>query len=325
MYLPTPVRTAARGAALIPTSIKGPDEIAHAHAVVPSWNGAHLLPDCLRALAAQTVPLRVTVVDNGSSDGTAELLAREFPSVQVLRLPRNAGYGRANNEAIRSVSSEFVVLVNNDVELSPDWLSRMLAAAEAQPGCGLFCGTLVFRDDPSVVNSTGIEIDFFGRARDRDFGLPLRDLRRSDGPVLAVTGGAALLRTSMLRTVGLFDPAYFAYYEDVDLSLRANASGFGSYYVRDAVARHRFGASFGRGSARQRYLLGRGHLRTVGLHEPIAKAAWLVPLTMAFRMAVKAPLELLRRRPAHAVAEVRAALSGGWSAASALVRRTRPR
>src|SRR5205807_4878990 len=141
---------------------------------------------------------------------------------------------------------------------------------------------LLFRGE-EVVNSTGLVIDAFGRARDRDFRVPTAELRRTDGPAAGVSGGAALLRTSMLREVGLFDPAYFAYYEDVDLSLRAARAGSISWYAGTAVARHRFAASFGAGSPRQRYLLGRGHLRTVALHQPALKAAALVPLTAAYR------------------------------------------
>jgi N-acetylglucosaminyl-diphospho-decaprenol L-rhamnosyltransferase len=308
---------------LIPTSIKGPDEIAHVQAVVLTWNGAHLLPDCLRSLEGQTAPISITVVDNGSSDETAELLARDFPKVAHLRLLTNLGYGRANNQAIRDAleaGAEFIALINNDVTLAPDWFEKLLAAAREQPDFGLFCGTLLFRGQDSV-NSTGLTMDFFGRARDRDFRVPLQELRRADGKVLGVSGGAALLRATMLHRAGLFDPDYFAYYEDVDLSLRAAALGFGSYYVRGAIAHHRFGATFGPGSPRQRYLLGRGHLRTLGLHQPLGKALLLVPLTMAYRAAVKAPLDLLRARPLHALAELRAAASGGLSAARALVAR----
>jgi N-acetylglucosaminyl-diphospho-decaprenol L-rhamnosyltransferase len=331
---------AARGAALIPTSIKGPDEIAHVQAVVLTWNGAHLLPDCLRALQAQTVQVRITVVDNGSSDETSDLLARDFPQVRHLVLPQNLGYGRANNQAMRGAleaGASFIALVNNDVQLAPDWFEKLLAAARKRPDDGLFCGTLLFRgverrpgigpQSPAgvgrdeTVNSTGLVMDFFGRARDRDFRLPLEKLQRPDGPVLGVSGGAALLRGAMLRAVGLFDPDYFAYYEDVDLSLRAAALGFRSYYVRDAFAWHRFGASFGPGSPRQRYLLGRGHLRTLALHQPLGKALLLVPLTIGYRTAVKAPMELLRARPSHALAELRAAASGGLSAARALAAR----
>jgi N-acetylglucosaminyl-diphospho-decaprenol L-rhamnosyltransferase len=307
----------------MPTSIKAPDEIARVQAVVLTWNGAHLLPDCLRSLAAQTVPVGVTVVDNASEDETSKLLARDFPNVRHQRLDENLGYGRANNEAMRASlasGAEFIALINNDVTLQPDWFERLLAAARAQPDYGLFCGTLLFLGEEAV-NSTGLEMDFLGRARDRDFRLPLAQLQRPDGPVVGVSGGAALLRATMLRATGLFDPDYFAYYEDVDLSLRAAVLGFGSWYVRSAVARHRFGATFGPGSPRQRFLLGRGHLRTVGLHQPLGKALALVPLTMAYRTTVKAPLDLLRARPKHALAEVRAAFSGGWSAVRALAGR----
>jgi len=274
------------------------------HAVVLTWNGAHLLPECLRALRRQDarVPLHIVVVDNASTDGTAALLACDFPDVEHLRLPENMGYSRGNNEAMRralDAGADFVALINNDVELAPDWLRILLDAARAHPEAGLI-------------------LDGFGRARDRDFRVPLAELSRTDGEVEGVSGGAALLRASMLREIGLFDPAYFAYYEDVDLSLRAASGGYRSFYVRAATARHRFGATFGADSPAQRYLLGVGHLRTLARHEPLVKAAPLVALTMVYRAAVKAPVELLRLRPALAWAELRAAAAGGLAALRAL-------
>jgi GT2 family glycosyltransferase len=293
------------------------------HAVVVSWNGAELLPSCLRALLPQAG--RVIVVDNGSADDTDALLRRDFPQVEVLRLRDNLGFGRANNEAMQRAldeGAEFIALVNNDVEVEPGWTLALLDAARAHPEAAFFCGTLLFKSEERV-NSTGLVIDSFGRARDRDFGLPRAALSRSDGPVAGVSGGAALLRASALRQIGLFDPAYFAYYEDVELSLRAAQKGFLCWYARDAVARHRFGATAGAGSARQRYLLGRGHLRTLALHQPLLKAAALVPLTVAYRVAVKAPLELLRRRPALAWAELCAAAGGALTALQAFTDRSR--
>ena len=290
------------------------------HAVVVTWNGAHLLPDCLKALQAQAPRPRIVVVDNGSTDGTAALLK----GVESIRIDANVGYGRANNQAMRRAidsGAEFVALVNNDVEVQPGWLAALLEAASEHPEAGLFTGTLLFRDRPDVVNSTGLAIDRFGRARDRDFEIPLAQLGTQDGPVAGVSGGAALLRCSMLQAAGLFDPAYFAYYEDVDLSLRARKAGFSCWYVREARALHRFGATVKAGSPRQRYLLGRGHLRTLALHQPLLKAAALVPLTIGYRALVKAPLELARAHPALAFAEVRAAGAGGVDALIALIRR----
>jgi GT2 family glycosyltransferase len=297
------------------------------HAIVLTWNGAHLLPDCLRSLERQRTPARVVVVDNHSSDGTARLLSEQFPAAEHVVLSENFGYARANNVAMEralQAGAEFVALINNDIVLAPEWVERLLKSADEHPEAGLFTGTLLF-DGEETVNSTGLTIDGLGRVRDRDFRLPLANLARPDGPVAGVSGGAALLRASMLRQIGLFDPAYFAYYEDADLSLRAAAAGFRAWYVRDALARHRFGATFGPGSPRQRYLLGVGHLRTVARHQPALKAAALVPLTIAYRAAVKAPLELLRRRPALAWAELRAAAAGGAAALRVFSDRSRPR
>lgn len=311
---------------MIPTESKPSAGVARAHAVVVSWEGKTLLPSCLRALAPQGFEA-VWVVDNGSTDGTAAMLAAGFPAVRVIANASNAGYGRANNLAMQRAldeGAEFVALINNDVELEPGWLLAMLAAAQATPQAGLLAGTLLFRGEERV-NSTGLEIDSFGRARDRDFGVPREALRRENGPVQGVSGGAALLRAAMLREIGLFDPAYFAYYEDVELSLRAAARGYQSHYVKGALARHRFGATFGPGSPRQRYLLGRGHLRTLALHQPAWKAAALVPLTAMYRVAIKAPVELLKARPALAWAEIRAAAGGSLTAAQALLSRLQRR
>lgn len=281
-----------------------------------TWKGAHLLPDCLRALLADAArtpaDVRVVVVDNASADGTTALLARDFPEVEHLRLPGNLGYARANNEALRralAAGAEFAALLNDDVEVEPGWLGALLAAAGAQPRAGLLCGTLLFRDAEQV-NSTGLQIDSLGRARDRDFEVPRAALARPDGPAQGASGGALLLRAQALREVGLFDPAYFAYYEDVDLSLRAARAGWLAWYVAAATARHRFGASFGRGSPAQRRLLGRNHLRTLALHQPAGRALLLVPAVAALRLGVKAPLELAGGRAALALAEARAGLEG---------------
>jgi N-acetylglucosaminyl-diphospho-decaprenol L-rhamnosyltransferase len=300
------------------------------HAIVVTWQGAHLLPACLRALEAEArrLPahgLSIAVVDNASTDGTAAMLTRDFPGVTCIPLSENLGFGRGCNAGVRralDANADFALLVNNDVELEPGCVAALLAAARAHPEAGLFTGTLLFKDE-ELVNSTGLVFDALGRVRDRDFRLPLARLDRPDGPVAGVSGGLSLLRCSMLRQIGGFDPDYFAYYEDADLSLRAARAGWICWYVAAARARHRFSATFGRGTARQRFLLGRGHLRTLAKHQPPLRSAALVPLTAAWRMFAKAPLELLRRRPALAAAEVQAAVAGVGSALSAWATRVR--
>lgn len=293
--------------------------------VVVNWNGAEFLPRCLGALTSLSHPAHILVVDNGSTDASAAAAAA-FPSVEWLPLGRNLGFAAANNAGFRralAAGARWIAIVNPDVEVEPLWLESLVAAGEAHPQVGLLGGLLLFADDPSRVNSTGVTLDRYGRARDRDFGTPVSALATSEGPVPAVTGGAALLRADMLRQVGLFDPAYWAYYEDVDLSFRAARAGFGCRYVSSARARHGFGKTFGVDSPRQRFFLARNHLRFVARHLPAWRAAPIAIGFTALRAGVKVPLELVRGRPALALAHWRGAAEGARMAVGALLRRLR--
>jgi hypothetical protein len=292
---------------------------------VVNWNGAALLPACLTALSRSTRPAHVLVVDNGSLDPSREVVAR-FSGIEWLPLGENTGFAEANNVGLRralAAGARWIALVNPDVELAPDWLERLVAVAEAEPRAGLLTGLLLFRDRPDVVNSTGLELDLIGRAYDRDFDVPLDALARPDGPMLGVSGGAVLLRADMLRETGLFDPAYFAYYEDLDLSLRAARLGWQSWYVSSARAVHGYEQSFGAVSPRKKFLLARNHLRALAAHAPLWRAVLLPPGIAAARVVVMPIVELTRGRPSMAWAHLKGAAAGLAFAATALARRAR--
>jgi GT2 family glycosyltransferase len=298
---------------------------AEVYVIVVNWNGATLLPTCLDALRSQTRPVEILVVDNGSTDASAAVVAAR-DGVRWLPLGENRGFAEGNNAGLRVAIAEgarWVALVNTDVVLAPDWIARTVAAAEAHPEAGLLNGLLVFGDDPDRVNSTGIVLDPLGRAFDRDFGVPLASLARADGPVDAITGGAALVAADVLRRVGLLDPGYFAYYEDVDLSLRAAKAGIGCRYVSGARAAHGYGKTIGGDTPRKRYLLARNHLRCAARNLPLARALPLVLALPVLRAAVRAPLELVRGSPAHAAAQLRGAVHGAAQGVAALVARLR--
>lgn len=293
--------------------------------VVVNWNGARLLPACLGALSRLTRPAHVLVVDNGSHDDSAAVVAG-FPGVEWLPMGENLGFAAANNVGFRcalDAGASWIGIVNTDVEVDPGWLDALVGAAEAHPEAGILGGLLLFADDPARVNSTGIVLDRFGRARDRDFGVSLSALATRDGPVPAMTGGAALFRAEALHKVGLFDPAYFAYYEDVDLSLRAAAFGVRSWYVSSARALHGYARSFGDGTPLKKYLLARNHMRAAATHLPLLRALAVTSAFTISRAVLKAPAELLRGKPAHALAHLRGAGAGALAAAQALGRRLR--
>jgi GT2 family glycosyltransferase len=293
--------------------------------VVVNWNGAALLAPCLDALRTGAPGAHVVVADNGSSDRSAEVVA-EHPEVEWLPLGENRGFAAANDVVMRqalAARARWIALVNPDMRLAAGWLERVREAGEANPRVGLVQGTILFEQRPDLVNSTGLVLDVLGRGSDRDFEVPLASLRRTDGPVAGVTGGAVLLRADMLREIGLLDPAFFAYCEDVDLSLRAARAGWLAWYVGAARSYHGYERSFGPESPRKKYLLARNHLRVVATHLPLPLAVALPPVLAAARAGLKAPAELAAGRREHARAHLEAARDGLRDAARALLRRAR--
>jgi GT2 family glycosyltransferase len=220
--------------------------------VVPNWNGREWLAACLDAIEAQTLtPAETIVVDNGSTDGSLELLAERGARTIELRL--NTGFAYAVNRGIEAANAELVALVNTDVVLEPDWLERMTAALRDHPEAASAACKMVALDDPGELWDAGDFLRRDGAAEQRGRGE--RDDGRFDEPgeAGAACAGAALYRRRAVLDVGGFDERFFAYLEDVDLGLRLRLAGWTCRYEPAAVARHAGGGSSG---ALRRPLLG---------------------------------------------------------------------
>jgi GT2 family glycosyltransferase len=213
--------------------------------IIPNWNGKRLLASvCLPSLARQSyTKFTVTVVDNGSEDGSVQFLRSEWPDVNVVDVGHNSGFAAAVNRGIASTTSEFVALVNSDVELDPRWLEELVSAARANPAAGSFACKILDFDDRTLISTVGDCVSdagsFFWRGhRERDFGQH-EEIR----PVFSACAGAALYRRDVLADVGPFDEEFFAYAEDVDWGFRSQIMGFGSLYIPSAIAFHIGGAT----------------------------------------------------------------------------------
>jgi len=229
--------------------------------VIPTLDARELLADCLASLERQDVAADVIVVDNASSDGTVGMVHERFPSVRVLRLEENAGFGRAVNAGFAAArpDAEAIVLVNNDTVCEPGFL-RALLAPFADPAVGMVSGVLEQGGAPGVVDSAGIELDATMRSWDMAWNRPVAVLGALRDPV-GPCGGAAAYRAAAFRGVGGFDETFFAYWEDVDLALRLRLGGWRSVRAPAARALHRHGATLGAASPAQRRLeaFGRGY------------------------------------------------------------------
>jgi GT2 family glycosyltransferase len=212
--------------------------------VLLNWNGAHLLPTCLDSLRAQTFrDFEITMPDNGSTDGSLELVARHYPEVKVIRFPRNMGFCIAMNAGMRASQGQFVFALNNDTQLYPDCLEQLVAAMSADPGLGICAPKMLYYDDPRLINSAGHACAEDMVVVDIGRGEPDGEWFSRPREVLGGCAGAVLYRKAMLDQIGLFDPDFFISYEDIDLGWRAQWAGWRAQYVPTAVVLHREGVT----------------------------------------------------------------------------------
>lgn len=270
-------------------------ETSQVAVIIVNWNGRRYLESCLQAVEAQTLPaIDVIVVDNGSVDGSREMVRDRFPKVRLIENDSNLGFATANNVGIRNSSTPFVATLNNDTEARPDWLERLVAPALSDPTVGMVASKMVFAHRPELINSAGIALDRAGIAWDRLGG----ELDRGGGVIQEVFGpcaGAALYRRAMLEEIGLFDEDFFAYLEDVDLAWRARLAGWRCLYVPDAVVSHVHSATGVEGSPFKSYHLGRNKLWCIVKNYPSPQLYRSLPLIVAYDLAAVA-YGLARRR-----------------------------
>jgi len=206
-----------------------------------TFNSANDIAACLESLGTQTFrDFRIHVLDNASSDDTIKALSGF--DLDLIRSQTNTGFARAHNDLIRSYPAEFVLVLNPDAILKPEFLQRIVAALEVRPDAASATGKLL-RLDGRTLDSTGIVMLRSQRHLDR--GADQTDQGQFDKPeeVFGPSGAAALYRYSALQDVAFdgqfFDEDFFAYREDADLAWRFRLMGWTSIYVPAAVALHR--------------------------------------------------------------------------------------
>ena len=225
-------------------------DAARVTVVIVNWNGLQHLPQCLQTLQQQTMgAFRVLVMDNGSTDGSAELVpALQDPRFSLVRLGANHGFARANNLAVAQAATPWVALLNPDAFPAPDWLEQLLAAAHRHPAGAAFGCSLLDAADPAVLDGTGDSYHWSGRAFRRDHGRLRSEGTSGEGPIFSPCAAAALYRRSAWQAVGGLDEDFFCYLEDVDLGFRLRLQGHQCWHVPEAVCHHVGSAITGRRS-----------------------------------------------------------------------------
>ena len=273
----------------------------HVVAVVLSYNGRE---DTLAALESLR-GIETVVVDNGSTDGSADAVAEVFPEVELVRTGVNLGFAGGNNVGIRRAlarGADWVLLVNNDATVEAGLVDALAAAAASRPDAGVLACKVLFADSDRLwYAGAGVSL-LLGRSRHGGFGKAdapgeLEDTGRATGAAMAVSRAA-------IEAAGLLDEELFLYAEDLEWCLRIRKAGFAIVYVPEARVRHRISAATGgAGSPTTSYYETRNMLAVVEGYRPLPRG-----LTGIRRALVVAPRVLIAvRRPGSAWAALR-----GW-------------
>jgi N-acetylglucosaminyl-diphospho-decaprenol L-rhamnosyltransferase len=237
--------------------------------VIVNYNRAALLREAIASVLAQTQPpAEVIVVDNGSADGSADAVEREFgPAIKLVRLDHNLGFAGGNNAGVRVATGEWIALLNNDAVADARWLAEM--TARATPGTGLVACRIAVAERRDLLDNLGVALWPDGMSRGASHYL--RAAEAGERAPLIPSGCAALVRRSAFHEAGGFDESFFCYSEDTDLFLRIRLLGHGCALAGRAVVYHRGGGgTMGRISADKIYYVERNRIAVLLRYYPLA-------------------------------------------------------
>ncbi len=214
--------------------------------IIPNWNGRQHLATCLSSLRDQEgVSFEIILVDNGSTDGSQAFIRDEFEEVKLLELENNQGFTGACIAGYQQAEGEFVVLLNNDTEVTSSWLAKIVDAFRRHPEVGIVASKMLLFDSRDHFHTAGDYYRVDGIPGNR--GVWQQDTGQYDREeyVFSACGGSAAYRRSMIQEIGFLDEYYYFSCEDTDLSWRAQLSGWKVLYVPEAIVYHKLQATGG--------------------------------------------------------------------------------
>lgn len=231
--------------------------------VITTYNNKGFLTNVMESVLAQDYPnLTCWVVDDHSQDGTVDFLAKHFPSVKVITKSKRSGPASSRNIAIQASSGEYIVTLDDDVELTPNWIFTMVRVIEEDQTIGIATGKLLFADNMEKINAAGGGLSKFGIGYDIGIGQD-KALFSTQRQVFYGCTAAMIFTRILVKTIGGFDESYFYLCEDTDFGWRANIAGFKVIYVPNAIAYHKFSFTIGQQNPLKEYLGVRNSIRTI--------------------------------------------------------------
>jgi len=249
--------------------------------IIPNYNGKAYIRGCLDALFRQSIKeFEIIAIDNGSTDGSSEIIAQEYPDVRLLCLDKNYGFCRAVNEGIRASQNPYVLLLNNDTEAEEYFVEEMLRGIKKNKKCFSCQAKLIQFYDRTKTDDAGNFYSALGWAYAKGKGEPESRFQK-ERTIFAACGGAAVYRKSLMKKIGYFDEEHFAYLEDLDIGYRARIYGYQNLFLPSARVYH-----VGSGTSGSRYnsfkvrCSARNNIYLLYKNMPVLQIIWNFPLLL---------------------------------------------
>ena len=208
--------------------------------VIPNWHGIEIIGDAIKSLQNQTIGVDIIVVENASTDGSYEYLKDNFPDIKILRNKKNLGFDGGVNTGIRyslKKGYKYIALLNSDAVVDKKWAEMLVKHLEPNPNTGIVASKIVTRDG-KYIDSVGDYYTIWGLAYPTGRGEKDTGQYEKSKYVFGGSGGASMYRAKLFKDIGIFDEDFFAYYEDIDISFRAQLAGWKVWYEHSAVTYH---------------------------------------------------------------------------------------
>ena len=242
-------------------------------------NHCEYLNDCLKSVINLNYSrVEIILADNASTDGSADFVQQKFPSVRVLRFDKNYGFAEGNNRAIRKAKGDYIFLLNPDTKVEPECVNRLVEIMEKDKSIGICMPKMLMFNEPSVINSAGIIGNKILQGRDR--GAWELDFGQYDGEeqILGACGAGMFIRRNLFEKIGYFDRLYFAYYEDLDFSMRTWWGGYKVSFVPEAIVYHKYRPF--RKEVFNEYIDHRNRLRMMLKNMSLVTLGWMLPKSL---------------------------------------------
>lgn len=255
--------------------------------ILSNFNGLKHLEECFNSLYNLNYSnFEIIFIDNNSKDKSVDFVKKNYSSVKIIQNETDLGFSRANNIAASHARGKYIALLNIDTIVDTNWLIELVKVAEISEKIGIVVSKHYYYYDKELINFAGSSSDKF--LKSHHIGLNKRDhkLLNIQLKTFYACFAAALLRRNLYKKIGLFDPYYYAFAEDLDLSWRVWIAGYNVIYAPKSFIYHKTGEILGKKNPRKKFLLERNKLRTLLKNYEIKSIIYILPIYIMKRIGV---------------------------------------